>query len=127
MTPSRLWLYRYPWSTLNAAGDGSVIGRTGTWSVPDDGGDEGGSREMEEHCAAITILCTGNRNTCSLAEDFEDAMARTCVGYVGWAGEPDMRIGIDMECGTCDLGIVVGKCDDDRAEIPASILCNETR
>jgi len=27
--PSRLWLYKYPWSTLKAAGEGRARGRMG--------------------------------------------------------------------------------------------------
>jgi len=122
MTPSRLWLYRYEWSTLNAAGEGRLRGSTGAWTVLAEAPDDGGNLGSAEHCDAIIMLCTGNSMACSLAEDFEDATARTWVGYVGCADEADARMGIERFEGTCDLGIELGRCDEDRLEIPASIL-----
>lgn len=92
------------------------------WSVPVDGGEETGSRGSVEQFAAIMMLCTGNMNTCSFGEDFDEEMASTWVGYVGCAAEEEDRNGMESTCGTCDLGMVLGRCDDGKAEMPASIL-----
>ena len=123
-TASRLCVYRYVCRTLNAAGEGSASGTTGRWSVLDGVLEEGGRRGSAAHWAARMILCTGNRKTCSCPDAFEDVTERTCVGYVVCAD--DARTGTRMTCGTCDLVIVVGMCDEDMHEMPASIL-HQTR
>ena len=115
-------MYRYVCRTLNAAGEGSASGTTGRWSVLDGALDEWGRRGKAAHCAARMMLCTGNRKTCSCPDAFEDVTERTCVGYVACAD--DARTGTRMTCGTCDLVIVVGMCDEDMHEMPASILHN---
>jgi len=113
-------VYRYEWRILNAAGEGSASGSTGRWRIPDWEPEDVGNRGSAEHWAAMTMLCTGNMNTCSLADGFEDATASTWVGYVG-CPEDDERAGMESAWGTCDLGMEVGICEEGREEIPASI------
>ena len=60
--------------------------------------------------------------TCSFGEDFEDPMASTWVGYVGWLEVG--RIGMQSEGGSWDFDIEVGI---DNAAMPASILYRQKR
>ena len=60
------------------------------------------------------MLCTGNRKTCSCPDAFEDVTERTCAD--------DARTGTRITCGTCAFVIVVGMCDEDMHDMPASIV-----